>query len=82
MVFHELTTNAAKYGALSEPAGQVRVTWEVLRAEPSALRLKWMEIGGPPVKKPEHKGFGSTPIERGLSLELEGEVRVEFDPSA
>jgi len=82
MAFHELTTNAAKYGALSKPAGQVRVTWEVLRAsEPSALRLKWMETGGPPVKKREHKGFGSTLIERGLSLELEGEVRVDFDPS-
>jgi two-component sensor histidine kinase len=63
-------------------AGQVRVTWEILRAsEPSALRLKWMETGGPPVKKREHKGFGSTVIERGLSLELEGKVRVEFDPS-
>ena len=82
MAFHELTTNAAKYGALSKPTGQVRVTWEVLRAsEPSALRLKWIETGGPPVKKREHKGFGSTLIERGVSLELEGEVRVEFDPS-
>lgn len=64
------------------PAGQVRVTWEVLRAFGSrALRLKWMDTGGPPVKKREHKGFGSTLIERGLSLELEGEVRVDFDPS-
>ncbi len=82
MAFHELTTNAAKYGALSKPTGQVRVTWEVLRAsEPSALRLKWIETGGPPVKKREHKGFGSTLIERGVSLELEGEVQVEFDPS-
>jgi two-component sensor histidine kinase len=82
MAFHELTTNAAKYGALSKPAGQVRVTWEVLRAsEPSTLRLKWIETGGPPVKKREHKGFGSTMIERGVSLELEGKVQVEFDPS-
>jgi len=82
MAFHELTTNAAKYGALSKPAGQVRVTWDVLRASgPSALRLKWMETGGPPVKKREHKGFGSTLIERGVSLDLEGEVRVDFDPS-
>ncbi|MDQ6868070.1 MAG: PAS domain S-box protein [Pseudomonadota bacterium] len=81
MAFHELTTNAAKYGALSKPAGQVRVTWDVPRAsEHRALRLKWVETGGPPVKKREHKGFGSTLIERGLSLELEGEVRVDFDP--
>ena len=48
---------------------------------PSELRLKWMESGGPPVKKRKHKGFGSTLIERGVSLELEGEVRVDFDPS-
>ncbi len=82
MAFHELATNAAKYGALSKPAGQVRVTWEVSRASgPRALRLKWVETGGPPVKKRRHKGFGSTLIERGLSLELGGEVRVEFDPS-
>jgi PAS domain S-box-containing protein len=82
MAFHELTTNAAKYGALSKPGGEVRVTWEILRASgPSALRLKWMETGGPPVKKREHKGFGSSLIERGVPLELEGEVRVEFNPS-
>jgi two-component sensor histidine kinase len=82
MAFHELATNAAKYGALSKPAGQVRVTWDVLRASgPPALRLKWMETGGPPVQKREHKGFGSSLIERGVPLELEGEVRVDFDPS-
>jgi two-component sensor histidine kinase len=82
MAFHELTTNAAKYGALSKPAGQLRVTWEVPRASgPRALRLKWVETGGPPVTKTRHKGFGSTLIERGLSLDLGGEVRVAFDPS-
>jgi len=81
MAFHELATNAAKYGAFSKPEGRVRVEWEVVRAsEPSALRLKWTETGGPPVKKRERKGFGSTVIERGLSLELEGEVRLDFNP--
>jgi PAS domain S-box-containing protein len=82
MAFHELATNAAKYGALSKPAGQVRVEWEVLSASaPSGLRLKWSESGGPPVKKQERKGFGSTVIERGLSLELEGEIRLDFNRS-
>jgi two-component system CheB/CheR fusion protein len=82
MAFHELATNAAKYGALSKPEGQVRVGWEVVRAsEPSALRLKWTESGGPPVKKRERKGFGSTVIERGLMLELEAEVHLDFNPS-
>ena len=80
MAFHELATNAAKYGAFSKPAGQVQVTWHVLRASKSStLRLKWEETGGPPVEKTERKGFGSTLIERGVSLELDGEVRVDFD---
>jgi PAS domain S-box-containing protein len=81
MAFHELATNAAKYGALSKPEGRVRAAWEVVRAsEPSALRLTWTETGGPPVKKRERKGFGSTVIERGLSYELGGKVRLDFDP--
>ena len=82
MAFHELATNAAKYGALSRPAGQVRVTWEVLRAsEPSALRLTWAEAGGPPVERTGRKGFGSIMIERGLALELDCTVALDFRPS-
>ena len=82
MAFHELATNAAKYGALSRAAGQVRITWDVVRASPpSALRLTWAESGGPPVKKRERRGFGSSVIERGLVLELDGEVRLDFDPA-
>ena len=58
LAFHELATNAAKYGALSKPAGQVRVVWDVLKSsEPSTLRLKWMETGGPPVKKDWTQGI-------------------------
>jgi two-component sensor histidine kinase len=82
MTFHELATNAAKYGALSNATGEVRVTWDFVRSsEPATLRLRWAEIGGPPVEKTERKGFGSTVIERGLSLELDGEVRLDFEPS-
>jgi len=82
LAFHELATNAAKYGALSTPTGQVRVAWDVLRSsEQSTLRLKWSETGGPPVKKTGHKGFGTIVIERGLSLDLDGEVQVDFNPS-
>jgi len=81
MAFHELATNAAKYGALSNPTGQVRVTWEVVRAsEPSALRLRWLETGGPPVERTLRKGFGSIVIERGLSLELDAKVQIDLDP--
>ena len=82
LAFHELATNAAKYGALSTPTGQVRVAWDVVRSsEPSSLRLKWTETGGPPVKKTGRKGFGTIVIERGLSLDLDGEVQVDLDPS-
>jgi signal transduction histidine kinase len=82
LAFHELVTNAAKYGAFSKPTGQVRIVWELVSAsEHRALRLKWTETGGPPVKKIGRKGFGTMVIQRGLSLELDGEVQVDFDPS-
>jgi two-component system CheB/CheR fusion protein len=81
MALHELATNAAKYGALSKPTGQVRVTWELVRSsEPSALRLRWRETGGPAVQGPQRKGFGSTVIERGLALELDAKVGIDLDP--
>lgn len=81
LAIHELTTNAAKYGALSKPGGQVRATWDIVkRSEAGVLRLEWVETGGPPVKKPERKGFGWTVIQRGLSLELDGEVQIDFNP--
>jgi two-component sensor histidine kinase len=82
MAFYELAINAAKYGALSTPEGQVRVTWDLLRSsEARTLRLQWAETGGPPVENTGHKGFGSILLERGLSLELDGEVRLDPDPS-
>lgn len=82
LAIHELTTNAAKYGALSKPGGQVRATWDIVKhSEAGVLRLEWVETGGPPVKKPERKGFGWTVIQRGLSLELDGEVQIDFNPS-
>ena len=82
MAFHELATNAAKYGSLSKPAGRVRVRWDLLRhSDLSVLRLKWAETGGPAVETTDHKGFGSILIERGLSLELDGKAELDFDPS-
>jgi two-component sensor histidine kinase len=81
LALHELATNAAKYGALSAPRGRVRVTWDVPNpSKPGALRLKWAETGGPPVKNTEHKGFGSVLIERGLALELDAKVELDFNP--
>jgi len=82
MAFHELATNAAKYGSLSSPAGRVCITCDILRdSEPGVLRLKWSETGGPPVATTDHKGFGSILIERGLSLELDCKAELDFAPS-
>ncbi len=80
MALHELATNAVKYGALSNGSGQVRVMWELLQDDQSnRLRLCWQESGGPAVKPPERKGFGSLLIERALEGAL-GRAQLEFDP--
>ena len=80
MALHELATNAVKYGALSNGSGQVRVAWELLEAEePRRLKLRWQESGGPKVKPPDRKGFGSFLLERVLKYEL-GTMQFDFNP--
>jgi PAS domain S-box-containing protein len=81
LALHELATNAAKYGALSVPAGRVAITWRVQPNDPPHLILRWQERGGPPVVPPEQKGFGSRLIERSLALELGGDVTITYDPA-
>ena len=81
MAFHELATNAAKYGALSRPEGSLRVDWKVMNSsDPPRLFIRWEESGGPPVKPPARQGFGSRLI-RGLAQESSGEVRLDFATS-
>jgi PAS domain S-box-containing protein len=81
MVLHELATNAVKYGALSTPLGQVRISWTVVPGPPHPrLVLTWAETGGPTVQPPTRRGFGSRLIERGLAAELSGEARIDFRP--
>jgi two-component sensor histidine kinase len=81
MAIHELTTNAAKYGALSSPQGRVEVTWDVTNLdERRMLHLRWAEHGGPPVAKPNRKGFGSTLLERVLTAQCSAEIRFDFEP--
>jgi two-component sensor histidine kinase len=81
LAIHELGTNASKYGALSTPAGKVRVAWSIERTgkEPRFM-LCWKETGGPEVKQPEQRGFGSMLIERSIAYELDGEATVEYRP--
>jgi PAS domain S-box-containing protein len=79
LAFHELATNAAKYGALSVPDGRVSIEWSVApHARDVTLRLVWRETGGPPVSPPERTGFGTRLIERGLSADLGGAVKVTY----
>jgi two-component system CheB/CheR fusion protein len=60
LALHELATNAAKYGALSDRNGKVRIYWTIVReGEKSRLKLKWQERGGPQVVQPTRQGFGT-----------------------
>ena len=79
LMLHELATNAAKYGALSNAAGRVAVAWDVREAGGvPRLRLAWRESGGPPVTPPTRRGFGTRLIERGLTGLVGGEVALSF----
>jgi PAS domain S-box-containing protein len=79
LVFHELATNAVKYGALSSDGGAVDIAWD---HDPAAqdLRLQWRESGGPPVALPTRQGFGSRLIERALAGDLNGLASMDFAP--
>ena len=79
MAIHELATNAAKYGALSNDEGQLSVSWSRIdEGEGEVLVLKWKESDGPPVTPPARKGFGSTLIHSTIADSLSGEVNKTF----
>jgi two-component system CheB/CheR fusion protein len=81
MAIHELSTNAAKHGALSVPDGKVTLHWTVERTEAAEMfTLDWIERDGPQVRPPARRGFGLTLIERGLAHELNGHAEVRFLP--
>ena len=79
LVFHELATNAAKYGALSVPTGTVDVTWEMTAT--GTCEISWREKGGPVVGVPSRSGFGSALIDRSVPYDLGGESVIRFEPS-
>lgn len=79
LIFHELTTNAAKYGALSTPTGWVKVSWRrEMRAGAPWLNLVWREEGGPRVIAPSRVGFGSRLIKTSVEQELHGAVSIAY----
>jgi two-component sensor histidine kinase len=78
MAFHELSTNAAKYGALSSDDGRIDVSWMKSDGPAPQLTLVWREQGGPPVKPPRRRGFGSLLLERMLGTDLDGEVAADY----
>lgn len=75
LVLHELVTNSAKYGGLSD-SGRVHVSWRLDDA--GALLLDWRESGGPPVQPPTRQGFGTTIIRRSIPYDLGGEAHVDY----
>lgn len=78
VTLHELSTNAAKYGALSAEAGQVRVDW-VLEAN-ERLRVSWAESGGPAVRPPTRRGFG-TRVMQGMIAARGGTLDFKWLPA-
>ena len=80
-VLHELTTNAAKYGALSNRSGRVSVHWRWLQnGSHNRLLIDWWETGGPPVLTPSRSGYGTSIIRELIPFELGGGVELSFAP--
>ena len=77
MVLHELATNAAKYGALSQPTGTVSLEWS-LESENGACFV-WTESGGPPVRAPANKGFGTKLLEGIIKSDLRGDLSFDWN---
>ena len=80
LALHELATNATKYGALSQPGGQVDISWSIGQADDKPqFTFAWQESGGPPVSAPEKNGFGTVLISRALKEDFAGAVEVIYD---
>jgi two-component sensor histidine kinase len=80
MALNELCTNAVKYGALSNAQGRVEIT-SVLDEKAQRFKLIWEEKGGPPVKPPSRRSFGTKLIEHSLARLLHGDARLRFEPA-
>jgi PAS domain S-box-containing protein len=78
LALHELATNAGKYGALSVDAGRVDVGW---RFDGDIFAMGWTERNGPPVSRPERRGFGTTVVDSMAKRTVDGEVQLDYAPS-
>jgi two-component sensor histidine kinase len=82
MVLHELATNAAKHGAFAKQGGRLLLRWQWLRnGLRGRLAIEWQELGGPPVDKPSHFGYGTSTIRELIPFELGGTVDLAFASS-
>ena len=77
LALHELATNAAKYGALSSPAGKINLDWQL---QADALTLRWVESGGPRVAEPSSRSFGLKVIAASIEQQLSGKAAFDWDP--
>jgi two-component sensor histidine kinase len=78
LVIHELATNAAKYGALSDATGVVELAWEKIGSDGARLRMIWSEQGGPAVREPMRNGLGTYLVQKAIP---NAEVTQDFRPS-
>lgn len=78
MALHELATNAAKYGSLSNDGGTVTITWTIEEGDEPTFRFYWTETDGPPLPENRKRGFGSRLIEDTVGIELNGTARIDF----
>ena len=82
MAFHELCTNALKYGALSNRSGYIDLRWSIERTEGEVcLLIHWQERDGPTTHPPKRRGFGMLLVEEALAQDLSGVVKIDFQPS-
>jgi PAS domain S-box-containing protein len=81
MALHELGTNAAKYGALSNCDGHVRISWEITAGPEPVFAISWREVGGPKVVPPTRKGFGQIVIGRMAEASVDGRAEIAFQES-
>jgi PAS domain S-box-containing protein len=80
MAFHELATNAAKYGAFANATGTLEVLWDLSQQSGTQLAIEWREIGGPPVETPVQQGFGTKLLQSVVEQQLRGGLSLAWEP--